>query len=126
MLADCHRLKKSQDFGRVYQQGIRRHRDALSLRAYRPSFWSEEPHPTRIGISISQKVSKRAVIRNRIKRQIRAACSKLLPDLSPSWDIVIVVRPPAVQCDYRQILQQLKQLMAEAEILNGHTRGSLL
>jgi ribonuclease P protein component len=85
-----------------------------------------EVMPTRIGISISQKVSKRAVIRNRIKRQIRAAIRQMLPCIAPGWRLVVVVRPIAVECDYGQILRELEQLLAEAEVLNGHKRGNLL
>lgn len=80
----------------------------------------EEKPPTRIGISISQKVSKKAVVRNRIKRQIRAALRQLLPRLTPGWQLVIVVRPGAQECEYGQFLRELKQLLAEAEVLNGH------
>lgn len=75
--------------------------------------------PTCIGISISQKVSKRAVIRNRIKRQIRAAFRQLLPRIQDGWWLVVVVRPEAVQCDYGQFLRELEQLLADAEVLDG-------
>jgi ribonuclease P protein component len=78
--------------------------------------------PTRIGISISTKVSKRAVIRNRIKRQLRAAFRCLLPKLSLGWRVVVVVQPSAAQeCDYQQFLQELEQLLAKAEVLNGNS-----
>ena len=76
--------------------------------------------PTRIGISISLKVSKKAVVRNRIKRQIRAILRQLLPQISPGWHLVIVVRPGASECDYAQFLRELKQLLAEAEVLHGY------
>jgi ribonuclease P protein component len=47
----------------------------------------------------------------------------LLPHLLPGWRLVIVVQPSAVQeeCDYQQFLQELKQLLAEAEVLNGYS-----
>ncbi|HAG84957.1 MAG TPA: ribonuclease P protein component [Cyanobacteria bacterium UBA12227] len=76
--------------------------------------------PTCIGISISQKVSKKAVVRNRIKRQIRAALRQLLPRLSLGWQLVVVVRPTALECDYAQFLQELEQLLVEAEVIHGH------
>lgn len=82
--------------------------------------------PTRVGISISLKVSKKAVIRNRIKRQIRAGLREFLPRISLGWDLVLIVRPSAVECNYRQLLQELEQLLAQAEVLNGDSRGSLL
>lgn len=82
--------------------------------------------PTRVGISISLKVSKKAVIRNRIKRQIRAGLRSFLPRIALGWDLVLIVRPSAVECNYRQLLQELEQLLAQAEVLNGDSRGSLL
>jgi ribonuclease P protein component len=76
--------------------------------------------PTCIGISIGLKVSKKAVIRNRIKRQIRAAMQELLPHLPWGWQIVIVVKPSATECGYGQFLQELKQLLISAEVFNGY------
>lgn len=132
-----HRLRKRQDFSAVYQAGLRRSSAHLILRALRiksSKLPKEQPEPgqlenkqpvalsqpTRIGISISQKVSKRAVVRNRIKRQIRAAAHQLLPLMAGNWQIVIVVKPNAAQCGYEQILQELKQLFINAEVMDGH------
>ncbi|MBD2462409.1 ribonuclease P protein component [Oscillatoria sp. FACHB-1407] len=127
-LPKANRLKRRQDFNAVYQMGLRRSAAHLTLRALKlPSHPATSeagnaitPLPTCIGISISQKVSKRAVIRNRIKRQIRAALSELLPTFHPGWYCVIVVRPGAIQCDYQQFLQELKQLLVDAEVIDGY------
>lgn len=118
MLPIQNRLLHRQDFSLVYQHGIRRNAAALGLRAY--SRHAGIALPSRIGFSISLKVSKRAVVRNRIKRQLRAAFRHLLPRLKDGWDLVIVVRSEALQCDYPKFLQQLEQLLAQAEILNGN------
>lgn len=75
--------------------------------------------PSRFGITVSQKVSKRAVVRNRLKRRVSAAIQALLPRLKNDLDVVIVLRSAAIQCDYEQLLQQLKQLLLELEVLNG-------
>jgi ribonuclease P protein component len=77
--------------------------------------------PTRIGISIGLKVSKKAVVRNRIKRQIRAALRQILPQLAPGWLVVITVRSTATECNYVDFLRELEQLLAEAEVLHGHS-----
>jgi ribonuclease P protein component len=82
--------------------------------------------PTRVGISISQKVSKRAVIRNRIKRQIRAGLRSLIGHMAPGWDLVVVVHPQAVECDYLQFLQELEQLLIDAEVLDDRSGRGLL
>ena len=137
-LPKANRLTSRQDFQAVFRQGIRRQGPHLTLRALRskadasdaPDTGTEtqppsKPHltPTRIGISISTKVSKRAVIRNRMKRQLQGAFLCLLPKLSPGWRLVVVVQPSAVQekCDYQQFLQELEQLLVKAEVFNGHS-----
>jgi ribonuclease P protein component len=119
MLPKHHRLRHRRDFSTVYQNGVRRNSLALGLRAYSHRRNDLVPLPSRIGFSISQKVSKRAVIRNRIKRQLRAITRQLLPHFESGWDIIIVVYPHAVRCDYAEFLQQLKQLLTQAEILHG-------
>ncbi len=143
MLPASNRLKRPKEFSAVYRTGISRKTTHLTLRAKRrkgvlpetkqPDPGSENPpsaltanQPTRVGISISLKVSKKAVIRNRIKRQIRAGLREFLPRISRGWDLVFIVRPSAVECNYRQLLQELEQLLAQAEVLNGDSRGSLL
>jgi ribonuclease P protein component len=119
MLPKQNRLRARQDFTTVYQKGIRQNRFSLGLRAYHCHAEPQAQPHLRIGISISTKVSKRAVVRNRIKRQLRAALRHLLPRLANGWDFIIVVYPNALGCDYSEFLQQLKQLLVQAEILHG-------
>lgn len=132
-LSQPNRLRHWRDFQVVYQKGSRRSGRYLTLRCLRqrtsagntPTEGTLRPReesklPTRIGISISQKVSKKAVVRNRIKRQIRAILRQLLPRISPGWQVVVGVRPGAQECEYGQFLRELEQLLAEAEVLNGH------
>jgi ribonuclease P protein component len=141
VLPKPYRLRSRHDFSAVYRGGLRRTGELFTLRVLQrpliaPNGDQPEHHPsasqlsgespTRLGISVSQKVSKRAVVRNRIKRQIRAAFRELLPHLSPGWDLVVIVHPKAIECKYGQFLQQLEQLLARTEVLNGHSRGSLL
>lgn len=75
---------------------------------------------SRFGISISKKVSKLAVVRNRLKRQIKAALRSLLPQIQPGWSVVIVVRSTIVDCTYAQILRELEQLLIKAEVIRGN------
>ncbi len=124
-LPKVNRLKNRHDFQILFREGNRLKSSHLTLRALRlqtnPA--GAVAGATRIGISISTKVSKHAVIRNRIKRQIRAAFRSLLPQITPGWSLVVVVQPQAVtsKCDYQQFLQELEQLLAKAEVINGHS-----
>lgn len=138
-LPKANRLKSRKDFQAVFREGIRRHGSYLTLRALKPLYptkpsldtvsqttsAADSAHiaSTRIGISISTKVSKRAVVRNRIKRQITAALYNLLPKLSPGWRLVFIVKPIAAEskCVSPQFLQELEQLLAQAEVFDGNS-----
>lgn len=115
-LPKAHRLNKRRDFQQVYAQGLKRYGRYFILRAW-PTSTND---PTQIGISIGKKVSKKAVVRNRIKRQIRAAVRQYLPNLKPGWKIVIVVKSEAQTCEYEHFLRELKQLLTQAEVWHGH------
>ena len=125
MLPQANRLRHYKDFKSVYAQGIHCKTAHFSLRALHSSE-QVRLKPCRVGISISQKVSKKAVIRNRIKRQIRASLRQMLPQLLPGWDLVIIVKPKATECNYAEFLQELEQLLVKAEVIHGHTGGKLL
>ena len=68
---------------------------------------------TRLGITVSKKVSKRAVDRNRIKRQMREFF-RLNQLLGPNCDVVMVANPAACSKDNRQIRQALEQVWHKA------------
>ncbi len=81
---------------------------------------ADSPPPlSRFGITVSKKVSKLAVIRNRLKRQISAAIQTLLPQIREGYWVVVVVRSSAVDGTYCQFLQQLKNLFTDLEVLHG-------
>ena len=85
---------------------------------YKPDEATSEP--TKFGISISKKVSKKAVIRNRIKRQIKGVIRGNLKTIAPNWKVVIVVKPKAIECKYEHFLRELEELLKQAKIINGH------
>jgi ribonuclease P protein component len=122
-LSKANRLRNRRDFQAVYRQGIRRSSSHLILRAL-SDVKADSQSPillTRFGISISQKVSKKAVVRNRIKRQLKAAIRELLPQIKQGWKVVIVVKAEATECKYEHFLRELKQLLTNTKlIINGN------
>ena len=121
-LPKIHRLRRRQDFQKVYQHGKRDQHIHLTLRSLQhlPSITTENLPATRFGISVSKTVSKKAVTRNLLKRQVKAALRQLLPQITSGWSVVIGVRPSAQGCEYLQILRELEQLFAAAGIIDGH------
>ena len=119
-LPKAHRLRKRQDYRTVYEKGIRRYSPHLTLIALQIESESTSTQPTLLGISISKKVSKKAVIRNRIERQIKAAIASKLKAIAPGWKVVIVVKSKAIECKYEHFLRELEELLKKAKIINGY------
>jgi ribonuclease P protein component len=113
-----HRLKNWQNFQKVYRQGKRYQSHHLIIKVLLVE--DSQQIPTCFGITVSKKVSKKAVTRNRKKRQIKAALRTLLPQILPGWQIIIMVKPVINQCEYEHFLRELKELLLKAEVLNGN------
>ena len=80
-----NRIKKNVEFNKVIEEGQLVKSDSLTLYFLKNSLGF-----TRIGISIPKKSGK-AVVRNKMKRQIRAIISKDIP-LDKSFDYILVAR----------------------------------
>ena len=83
-----NRIKKSDEFVLTIKKGRAYHNQQFTVHVAKSNLGY-----TRIGLSVSNKVGN-AVVRNRIKRQVRAMCDSLINYNDQSLDIVIVVRKP--------------------------------
>ena len=123
-LPQKYRLRSPRSFTQVYRQGQRASGSCVVAKALRVQTSGEgplKPSPdVCFGISISRKVHKRAVVRNRIKRQIHGALMSLLPRLRGHYWVVINVRRAAVTCEYYDLLRELESLLVKLEVLDGH------
>lgn len=81
-----NRLKRQRDFDAVFNKGKKVFSDNLTLIYLKRQFGE-----TKIGISVGKKHGK-AVVRNRIKRLIRAVYIPLLPYVKESYFIVFLPR----------------------------------
>ncbi|WAS04637.1 ribonuclease P protein component [Gloeomargaritales cyanobacterium VI4D9] len=116
-LPRCQRLRGHRVFAAFYQdhRQVRGHYFRLRYR----------PHPKGTGLEVavvvSGKVSKKAVQRNRLKRQMRAALRQLLPACTPAWQMVVTAQPQALTGQYADFLRELEQLLQQAGIIHGHS-----
>lgn len=62
---------------------------------------------TRIGITISKKVDKRAVARNRLRRRIREIFRLNSSQLVRGLDLVVVARFNAAECSYEDVASEV-------------------
>lgn len=80
-----NRIKKNVEFNKVIDEGTLVKSDSLTL-----YFLKNDLGYTRIGISIPKKSGK-AVVRNKMKRQIRAIIASDV-DLNKSVDCILIAR----------------------------------
>ncbi|EAZ88023.1 ribonuclease P protein component [Crocosphaera chwakensis] len=121
-----NRLRHPQAFKTVYNRGKRYQSSHLVMRVFCKNDQQEAKLPTQFGISISQKVSKKAVVRNRLKRQIKAVIRLFLPRIKQRCQVVIVVKRNTTECKYEHFLRELEELLIKAEIIYGYKREHLL
>jgi ribonuclease P protein component len=84
-----YRLSRSRDFDAVYRQGRSVSTRFLTLYWFPREDGGNEP---RLGLAVP-KANGTAVVRNRIKRQLREAWRSQLSEIRTGQDYVLVVRP---------------------------------
>ncbi len=63
----------------------------------------------RVGFTVTKRLDKRAVVRNRARRRLRAAAADILPArLPPGTDIVLIARPGTLTAPYAALCDDLK------------------
>jgi ribonuclease P protein component len=111
-------LTKRAQYSAVYRQGYAYVSALIVMKILRNGF-----DYNRYGLSVSKAVGK-AVIRNRVKRQLREICR--LYKLSTGWDIVLIARREASTARYYQLRDTVIRLMAQAGLLfeDSETTGT--
>jgi ribonuclease P protein component len=75
----------------------------------------------RLGVIVSKKVSKKAVVRNRIKRQIREIFRLNQNKISPI-DLVVIAKQSAEESNYQQIESNLMKALSYAKKLSQEVK----
>lgn len=58
-----------------------------------------------------------AVVRNRIKRRLRACISEVLPVLQPGWDVILIARKASGQASFQEIRQAVIKLLNQSGVV---------
>ncbi len=100
------RVKTRAEFKKL-QAGSRKHYSSHFLTVVNPS--SREL--SRIGITVTTKVDKRATQRNRIKRVIREFFRHIHRQLAGTFDIIVIARQNATDCSSEAIREELFEVL---------------
>lgn len=72
---------------------------------------------SRFAVAAGLKVSKKAVDRNRIKRQVRAIVHEHLLEISAGYDVLLIVRKEALEKKTSEIEVELLKTFTKAKLL---------
>jgi len=111
MLSKVFRLKKKKDFEKIARSGKTVNSDFLVLKVA-----SNDIKETRVGFVCSKKISKKAITRNRIKRQLREVVKKNLPDLKQGYDIVLFSKTGILNKDFFEIKADAEKAFKKAKL----------
>ncbi|MEM6763093.1 MAG: ribonuclease P protein component [Pseudomonadota bacterium] len=101
------RLKRRRDFVRA-AKGVRCGTKAFTLQAIQ-----KDGDGARVGFTVTKRVGN-AVVRNRIKRRLRALCEQERSGFLPATDYVFVARRAALHAPSDELAGALRSALATA------------
>jgi len=117
MLNKDNRLTKDKEFDYVFRRGQSSFNKMAGVKAV-PNGLGRN----RFGILVGAKVSKKAVARNKIKRQIRAVINQRASQMKQGYDCVIICLPAIIGKDYQEIERSVNALFQKLGMFKGGDR----
>jgi len=112
MLPRKYKLKKDNDFKKVFNKGKHYQKDFIKIK-----FLKNDLEINRFGLVIGLKISKKAVQRNKIKRQLEEVIQSELEQMKKGVDIIILVQPEIIEKEYQEIREALIELFKKSKII---------
>lgn len=110
MIKAQNRLKKRKEFAYIYRKGEKFFTPNLTL--YKIN--SKYPNP-KIGFSVNNKIGK-AVVRNKVKRRLRAIIKDFLPEIK-KCNLIFVAKPSIIKLEFSEMKTEVQQLLHKGKIL---------
>lgn len=118
MLPQAHRLRHEKDIKTLFARGKSVFGDDVGLK-----FRKNTEDVSRFAVSVGVKVSKRAVDRNRLKRQLREIVRQHIQELSPGYDVMIIGRASALGKKTSVLEEQLMGLFKKTPLCATSSSG---
>ena len=75
---------------------------------------------SRYGFVVSRRVATQAVVRNRVRRQLREAVRQA--GIRPGWDLLFIARSAAAEAGSGKVREVVQEVARRAKLLdNAHT-----
>lgn len=107
-----YRLRLRNDIKNVLTTGVYFKNNFFALRIVKNNL-----PVSRFGIFVGKKISKSAVIRNKIKRRMRSIIRNNIGNISVGYDIAIFSFLPAKNADFKQLEDYLILLFKQSNLI---------
>ncbi|MDO4287632.1 MAG: ribonuclease P protein component [Eubacterium sp.] len=111
-MAKIFTLKKQKDFQQLYQKG-----KVFGNRNLVIYYLKNGKDTNRLGIVVSKKISNRAVVRNKIRRQIKEAYRQNASGFSQGYDLILIAKASCKEAPYQVIEKSLGHLFYKQRLL---------
>lgn len=112
MFAQKNRLKNEKDIKAVFSKGKSTYDSVCGIK------WRQNGlKDSRFAVVIGTKVHKRAVKRNRIRRQYREMLKEMLPELKMQGDILLLVSKKVLETTPAERKEKLQAVFQKAGLL---------
>lgn len=102
MLPKARRIYLKRDFEHIFKQG-----GSLQGKLFRFKFLKNNLKHSRFAVVVSSKVSKKAVVRNRIRRRAWSVISDFDQNFNNKIDLVLVALADSVKADFNGIKNEI-------------------
>ena len=112
MLPKIRRIKDRHIFTDIYKSGRRTFTPHITL------YFKKTDGFSRFACVISQKVSKKAVLRNKLRRRTYAIIKNHLSGIKEGYAIILVFKKGATDLTYSQLEGFVLEIFKKAKLLN--------
>ena len=112
MLPKKFRLTKTEEIAKIFKNGRSSFDKILAVKML-----AAENKAGRFVVVVSAKVSKKAVVRNKIKRRLHEIIRLNLPKIKSGLDFFILALPAAKEADYHDLEKSLQNHWQRLAIL---------
>lgn len=112
-----YRVRKNEEFGKIIAR-----KQSFANRSFVVYYTNNNSKHMRVGISVSKKLGN-AVVRNKIKRQVRMLVQQTF-NVDDSKDYIVIVRNQYLQLTYNENKKELEYIYKKIVKKDGKVNGT--
>lgn len=112
-LASKYNLKGKKNFNEILTKGKMSQSDSFGI----ASLPNNNPEHSCFGFVISTKISKHAVLRNRIKRALSESVRFVMAEIKPGYNIVFLAKSLSLKKSTPELMAEVRPALEKAKLL---------